>query len=81
MPYAYQEDSEVRARYDQEEGYVGYKIGRRKKDQILIIDPSIFLAHIRELLGQLWLYGYFDDNGNAFGNRLSYYARSGRYCI
>ena len=68
MPYAYQEDSEVRARYDQEEGYVGYKIGRRKKDQSLIIDPIyIFSTYTGSSSDNFGYTATFDDNGNAFG--------------
>ena len=67
IPYAYQEDSEVRARYDQEEGYVGYKIGRRKKDQTLIIDPIyIFSTYTGSSSDNFGYTATFDDNGNAF---------------
>jgi hypothetical protein len=68
MPFAYQEDGEVRARYDKEEEYVGYKIGRSKKDQPLIIDPIyIFSTYTGSSSDNFGYTATFDDNGNAFG--------------
>jgi len=68
MPFAYQNDGEVRARYNKEEGYVGYKIGRRKKNQPLIIDPIyIFSTYTGSSADNFGYTATFDDNGNAFG--------------
>jgi gliding motility-associated-like protein len=73
MPYAYQSSREVRANYREKEGLIGYKMGRYKDSETLIIDPVyIFSTYSGSTADNFGYTATFDDNGNAFGGGTSF---------
>lgn len=68
MPWAYQDEKDVKCRYENREDRVGFSVSKLDREKSLIIDPIyIFSTYSGSTADNFGYTATFDQNGHAFG--------------